>query len=284
MHRFEYYQPKTLEEAFGLMEKRKNEAEYVAGGTDVIVGIKQRVRRPKVLISLRGVEGLGFIRDNGAMTIGSMTLFRDLERHDGIRQGFPALYRAVSLLANPQIRNVATIGGNLCNAAPSADCAPPLLVMEAVVTLKGPGGKRAVPVDEFFSGPGENVMEDPEILTEISIPGTARDARTAFVKKGRLKQDIAVVNAAALLVMDGAVCRTCRLAAGAVSPVPMRLWKAEEMVEGKPIDEELLERVKGVVEESVQPITDVRSTEEYRRTMSGVLIKRAIQKALEDNE
>jgi carbon-monoxide dehydrogenase medium subunit len=284
MHRFEYHQPKTLEEAFGLMEKRKGEAEYVAGGTDVIVGIKQRVRRPKVLISLRGVEGLGFIRDNGAITIGSMTLFRDLERHDGIRQGFPALYRAVSLLANPQIRNVATIGGNLCNAAPSADCAPPLLVMEAVVTLKGPGGKRVVPVDEFFSGPGENVMEDPEILTEISIPGTARDARTAFVKKGRLKQDIAVVNAAALLVMDGAVCRTCRLAAGAVSPVPMRLRKAEEMVEGKPIDEELLERVKEVVEESVQPITDVRSTEEYRRTMSGVLIKRAVQKALEDNE
>jgi carbon-monoxide dehydrogenase medium subunit len=208
-----------------------------------------------------------------------MALFRNIERDSSIARDYPSLTQAVSILANPQVRNVATVGGNLCNGAPSADSVPPLMVLEAVLTLEGPGGKREVPIGDFFTGPGQTCMDRTEILTQIKIPKAAPNVGTVFLKKGRVSQDIAVVNAAALLVMEGKMCRKCRLAVGAVAPVPLRLTKIEEMVEGREIDPELLDRVGEMVERAVSPITDVRSTEEWRRAMSGILVKRAIQKA-----
>ncbi len=281
MNKFDYHMPRSLEEAYGLMEELKPGARYLAGGTDLIVRMKQGAVRPESVISLRHIEDLKGIRWNGGLSVGGMTLFRDLEGDPEIAREYPALSQAVRVLANPQVRNVATIGGNLANAAPSADCAPPLLVLEAEVAVKGPAGERVVPVDRFFTGPGETCMETPEVLASVRIPPKGEGTGTAFLKAGRVSQDIAVVNAAALVVMEGGVCRKCRLAAGAVAPVPLRLRRAEEAVEGKEITPELVERVKAVAEEEVSPITDVRSTAEYRRTMSGVLIKRALYQALE---
>ncbi|MBC8466915.1 MAG: xanthine dehydrogenase family protein subunit M [Deltaproteobacteria bacterium] len=277
MKKFDYYQPESLKEAYGLMEKHGGNARYIAGGTDIIWRIKQGVIEADALISLRGIESLAGITLNGDLTLGSMALFRDIERDSAIISGYPSLAQAVSVLANPQVRNVATVGGNLCNGAPSADCAPPLMVLEAVLTLEGPGGKREVPVSDFFTGPGQTCMDRTEVLTQIKIPKMTPDSGTIFLKKGRVTQDIAIVNAAALLVMEGKVCRKCRLTVGAVASVPLRLTDVEELVEGQEIAPELLDRVQEMVEHAVTPITDVRSTEEYRRTMSGVLIKRAIK-------
>jgi carbon-monoxide dehydrogenase medium subunit len=152
----------------------------------------------------------------------------------------------------------------------------------ATLTLEGPGGSREVPVEEFFKGPGESCMEGSEVLHSIHVPHPEKDTGTAFLKTGRVHQDIALINAAALVVMEGMTCRACRLAAGAVAPVPLRLTKAEKAMEGREITADLLEEIKGLVEDEVSPITDVRSTDWYRRTMSGVLVKRAILQAVEN--
>ncbi|MGD8386914.1 MAG: xanthine dehydrogenase family protein subunit M [Desulfobacteraceae bacterium] len=282
MKKFDYYLPKNLEEAFVLMEKQKGHARYVAGGTDLIVRMKQRAIQPDTLISLRNIPQLQGIHWNGGLRLGSTTLFRDIERDEEIARSCTALSQAVRVLANPQVRNVATIGGNLANAAPSADCAPPLLVLGATLTLKGPGGSRDVPAETFFKGPGQSCMDGTEVLTSIHVPRPGKNTGTAFFKAGRVHQDIALINAAALVAMEGKTCTVCRLAAGAVAPVPLRLTKTEKALEGREVTTELLEEVMGLVEEEVSPITDVRSTDWYRRTMSGVLVKRAILQALEN--
>ncbi|MBW1869374.1 MAG: FAD binding domain-containing protein [Deltaproteobacteria bacterium] len=165
MQKFDYYQPESLKEAYGLMEKHGGSARYIAGGTDIIWRIKQGVIEADALISLRGIESLVGVSLNGGLTLGSMALFRDIERNSAIISGYPSLAQAVSVLANPQVRNVATVGGNLCNGAPSADCAPPLMVLEAELTLEGPGGKREVPIGDFFTGPGQTCMDKTEVLT-----------------------------------------------------------------------------------------------------------------------
>ena len=280
MKRFDYFQPQTLKEAFSFMEKVKGHAKYVAGGTDVMVRIRQKALQPDALVSLRGINGLKTISHNGGLSLGSMTPLRELDRDPVIARDYPALGQAVWALANPQVRNVATVGGNLCNSAPSADCAPPLMVMDATLQLDGPGGVREAPIDTFFTGPGENCMERADVLTRIHIPEKAENTGMAFLKVGRVAQDIAIVNAAALLVMDKKKCRKCRLAVGAVAPTPLRLKNAEKLLEGEEVEPELLDRLSEMVKQEVSPITDVRSTEEYRRVMSGILIKRAIKQAL----
>jgi len=284
MKRLEYYQPRALDDAYTLMERLGQGARYIAGGTDMIVRIRQGAIRPHALISLRGIRELDGISLNNGLCLGGMTIFRDIERHPVISYEYPVLAQAVSVLANPQVRNVATLGGNLCNSAPSADCAPPLLVLEASLFLEGPGGIRSVPVEEFFTGPGQNCLGSTEILKEVRIPEKAPHTGMAFLKIGRLSQDMAIVNAAALLVMDKKICVKCRLSVGAVAPVPLRLKGVEKLVEGQEISPDLLERIGRLVKKEVAPITDVRSTENYRRTVSGVLIKRAISAALENAE
>lgn len=274
-----YYTPETLKDAYYLMEKGKGRSKYVAGGTDLIVRLKKGLIHPGALISLRRIKELSGISQNRGVVLGSMTLLREIERDPFIGQNYPAMAQAVKALANPQIRSVATIGGNLCNASPSADCAPPLLVMEASATLEGPGGQREVAIEDFFEGPGQTCMDMNEILTRIRIPSHSKKTRVAFLKVGRVSKDIAIVNAAALLVMDNKVCKKCRLVVGAVAPVPLRLKEVELMIEGERIYPELLDKAATVVEDLVRPITDVRSTEKYRRIMSGVLVRGAIEKA-----
>jgi carbon-monoxide dehydrogenase medium subunit len=280
MKKFDYFQPETLKDAYSLMEKSNGSSRYIAGGTDLLANIKNRVIQPDALISLRRIREISGITKNKDLTLGSMTLLRDIEKDANIGQNYPALAQAVKILATPQIRNVATIGGNLCNSAPSADCAPPLLVLEASVTLEGPGGQRNIAIEEFFMGPGQTCMDMSEILTSIRITPPGENTGMAFLKVGRVSTDIAIVNAAACLTMEKNMCKKCRLAVGAVAPVPLRLRSVEKMIEGQEISPELLDRAGRMAEEEVKPITDVRSTSGYRRIMSGVLVKRAIEQAI----
>lgn len=282
MKKFDYHMPQNLEEAYGLMEEQKGRARYIAGGTDVIVRVKQRAIEPEALISLRHISELKGFDWNGGLRLGSMTLLREIEKDERIARIFPALRQAVKVLANPQVRNVATVGGNLANAAPSADCAPPLLVLGAIMEIDGPGGGRQVPLEAFFTGPGETCLDVMEVVKAIRIPGMEKGAGTAFLKAGRVTQDIALINAAALVFMEGGVCKVCRLAAGAVAPVPLRLKKTEKAIEGRRITPDVLEEIKLLAEKEVNPITDVRTTAEYRRIMSGVLVKRAVEQALRE--
>jgi len=280
MKRFDYLQPDTLREAHRLMEKARGKAKYIAGGTDLMVHIKTGAVQPDALVSLKRIQELSGMTQNKDLVLGSMTPLRDIERDAPIAQNYSALAQAVMALATPQIRNVATVGGNLCNSAPSADCAPPLLVLEARLTVEGPGGRREVAVEDFFTGPGQTCMDMTEILTKIKIPCPHRDMRMAFLKLGRVSIDIAIVNAAVCLTVEKNTCRKCRLAVGAVAPVPLRLSSVEKMIEGQEISDELLNAAKDMAEDAVNPITDVRSTQHYRRIMSGVLVKRVIEKAM----
>jgi probable selenate reductase FAD-binding subunit len=281
MKRFDYLQPDTLREAYRLMESAEGKAKYIAGGTDLMVHIKTKAVQPDALVSLTRIQELSGMIQNEDLVLGSMTLLRDIERDALIAQNYSALAQAASALATPQIRNVATVGGNLCNSAPSADCASPLLALEARLTVEGPGGQREVAIEDFFTGPGKTCMDMTEILTKIKIPIPHRDTRMAFLKLGRVTTDIAIVNAAVCLAVEKNTCRKCRLAVGAVAPVPLRLSSVEKMIEGQEISDELLNAAKHMAEEAVSPITDVRSTQHYRRIMSGVLVKRVIEKAME---
>src|SRR6056297_2108606 len=279
MYPYEYHQPSNLPDSYQIMEKSQGQALYIAGGTDVLIRIKQGELKPKALISLRGINELQAIQDNGSLTLGSMTKIRELERSHRIKQDYPALFQACCSLANPQIRNVATIGGNLVNAAPSADCATPLLVFDAQTTLEGPGGNREIPSDKLCIGPGQTCKSHEEILTRISLPQRVPNSGSAFIKLGRVTQDIAKVNVAAYVVIDETTCRICRLAAGAVAPTPLRLYKTEQLIQGQKITEKLLEDITEMIKEEISPISDIRSTEEYRKDVTATLIKRAILQA-----
>ncbi|WP_028319936.1 FAD binding domain-containing protein [Desulfatiglans anilini] len=281
MRRFDYHQPHSLRDALKIMEEQTGEARYIAGGTDLIVRLKQGAMAVDALVSLRGIPELRGIAKNGEWRFGGMCLFREIERSASVERALPALFQAVKVLANPQLRNVATIGGNLCNAAPSADCAPPLLVLDARIALEGPGGVREVAIEDFFIGPGQTCKRPEEVMTGIRVPQPGGQTGSAFLKIGRVSQDIAVVNMAVLVEMEGGVCRRCRLAAGAVAPVPLRLRRTEKRIEGRRIDPDLLEAAAAEAAEEVRPISDVRATAEYRCTVAGVLVKRGLQQALE---
>lgn len=291
MMKYDYHQPESLKEAFGLMEQCKGRAMYIAGGTDLLVKIKHQAKclpgesffTVDTLISLRGITALQEMRFDEGLQLGAGLPFRSIARASTVAQNYPALAEAVSVLANPQIRNVATVGGNICNASPCADSVLALLVLDAMLTVEGPGGVRQVPISDFFQGPGQTVLGKAEILTRIDIEKPRKGTVMKHLKTGRLTSDIAVVNAAAALEMDSHRCRKCRLAAGSVAPTPLRLHKTEAIIEGEKITPDLLEEVQQVASREVMPITDVRSTEEYRRQVAGVMVKRAISEALRND-
>jgi len=183
---------------------------------------------------------------------------------------------AARRLGSPQIRNVATVGGNLCNCSPCADLALPLLVLEAKARIKSLSGTQDVPLQKFFEGPGKSCLSPDQILTDIFIEPVSNNTKAVFLKKGRVKMDLAVASVALLLEMERETCRKARVAAGSVAPVPLRLQKVEVLLEGKALSPEIADLAQQVASESVAPISDVRSTEEYRRQIVGVYVKRGI--------
>jgi carbon-monoxide dehydrogenase medium subunit len=267
-----YHRPRTLDEMWRLKETDP-EAHFIAGGTDLMVGND----RPRAMISLRAIPGLDGIEIGPPTRIGAMTLVADLLEHDGIAERFPTLHRACHLFASMQIRNAATVGGNLCNASPAADLAPPLLVHDATVRLSSPGGAREMALEEFFLGPGRTALAPDEILTDVFVGAPADIAVSAFLRKTRVRMDIALISVAVLLELEGKRCRAARVAAGAVAPVPVRLKTVEALIEGETITAELAAEAGALATENVEPIDDIRTTAAYRRHMVGVYVKRAIE-------
>ncbi|MFW6055112.1 MAG: FAD binding domain-containing protein [Thermodesulfobacteriota bacterium] len=281
MHHFDYHTPQSLDQAFELMAESRGKARYIAGGSDLMPRIKQRVLHPDVLISLRGIEELqGIALDEDFLTIKAATLLRDIETSPEVLRAAPALQQAVHLLANVQVRNVGTLGGNLANASPAADSPPPLLVHAAQLILAGPEGERSVDLEDFFLGPGQTCLQEDEIIKEVRIPGKHLQGKTAFLKIGRTAKDLALVNAAVRIEMQGRVCSFCRLATGAVAPVPLRLKPVEDFVTGRELTDSVLARVRAMVRDEVSPISDQRASKDYRRELSGTLIKRGIEQAM----
>lgn len=281
MSRYGYYQPESLDEAFRL-KKTIPESLYISGGTDLMVRIKKRELRPRALISLRSIPNLSGIKNGKVIHIGAMTSISDLLKNSLLHEKYPVLIQSAKELGNIQIRNVATIGGNLCNGSPAADMAPPLLVLKAKVRLQSGQKGRDLPIEKFFLGPGETGLSPDEIMTDILLNPPEPNTHGVFLKKGRTRMDLAVASVAALIRTEGNRCLKARIAAGSVAPVPMRLSKVEAILEGASLSRELLTEAQQLAAKCVSPITDVRSTADYRRHLVGVLVKRALEKLLDN--
>jgi len=279
MKRFDYFRPKSLKEASKL-KKTIAGTKFISGGTDLIVQIKNRELQPPALISLRSIPELATIEVNGGARIGALATISDIIQHPELGHNYPVLVEAAKSLGSVQIRNVATVGGNLCNCSPCADMALPLLVLEAKVRLQSAKASREIPLEEFFIGPGESCLASDEILTDILLDPPHQKAKATFLKKGRVKMDLAIASLAVLLEMEEGRCRKARIAAGSVAPVPIRLSKVETLLEGAAISKDIVSKAQQLAREIISPITDVRATKEYRRQIVGVYVKRGLERAL----
>lgn len=241
-----------------------------------MVDIRSGKKRPSCVISLRNIPQLSGVREDASTTIGATTLVNELIENPKLGTTFPALVEAAQRLGSTQIRNQATVGGNLCNASPCADMAPPLLVYDARVQLETSTKKRELPLETFFNAPGETCLAEGEILTAVIVDPPSPNAKATFMKKGRVAMDLSQVSVAVLLVLDGERCTHVRVAAGSVAPRPLRLVGVEQLLQDSHITPELIGQARAQAEQEVSPITDIRATEEYRRHMTGVFVERAL--------
>jgi carbon-monoxide dehydrogenase medium subunit len=277
MPSFSYHRPETLAEAFRLKREIPG-ARFVAGGTDVLPHVRDRSLRPPALVSLRRVRELDGIDASAAGTtrIGGLTRVADLADGGELARRLPALVEGARRLGSVQIRNVATIGGNLCNASPCADLAPPLLVYEARVRIEGPGGSRELALDDFFAGKGKTSLEPDEALAAVLVdtppPGTA----SRFDKIGRVRMDIALVSLAVRLRVDRGHVAEARVAMGSVAPRPLRLSAVERLLVGRAATADLAREAGALAAKEVRPIDDQRATATYRRHLASVLVERAV--------
>ena len=254
MKEFKYLLPATLDEAISLMESHKDTARYIAGGTDVIVNIKEGKLAPDYLISLKKIPELDVLklsRDSGELHIGSLATHHTLETSSMIQLNYPAIYDAVSNIGSLQIRNVATIGGNIVNAVPSADGPIPLILMDAKVMFFGLKGSQTLELSEFFVGPGQTVLKYTDILTRIIIPKPAPNTGSAYIKFGRrAAMELPIVGIGVLLETDNdiKVCKKARICLGVAGPTPLRAREAEDFLINKTLDPDLLEKAGKIAE------------------------------------
>ncbi len=270
-----YHRPTSLDEALELAASDPR-ARFIAGGTDLLVQGRQQPSVPCVLISLRRLEELARIEPGECLRIGSGVPLADLASSEHVRRRLPALADALRTFGSRQIRNVATLGGNLCNASPSADAAPPLLVHDARLELRSAGGVREVPLAEFFRGPGETVLGSGEILTAVLVDAPRGNESSAFQRQSRVSMDLSLASIAVCLERDGARCTRARVAAGAVAPTPLRLEAVESALEGTELDAAARASAVLAVDGAIAPISDVRAAEWYRRHVTGVLLGRVL--------
>ncbi len=280
-HKFALLQPTTLHEALEYLEKYQGEIKVLAGGTDLLVKMKQAIYRPRYVMTLKQLKELEYIKETqNSYNIGSMTRFIQIEKHEKIARDYPALHEAIKSIAGIQIRYMATIGGNLCNASPAADSAPPLMVLDARLRLASKDSTRTIPITEFFKGPGVTVLKENELLTEIVIPKPPKNSSSAFIKITRVAVDLAKVSVAVFLQIDDEnTIKNVKIALGAVAPTPIRARSAEEFLKGKKMTLQIAEETGKIAMKEIKPITDVRSTAKYRRIVSRVIVRDALLKA-----
>ena len=282
--RFDYHAPKSIEEAVRLLEEYGEEAQILAGGTDLIPKIKQRILEPKHVINLKAIPELACIKETpDGVKIGALTKLRAIELSPLINGKLPVLGEAARAIGSVQVRNRGTIGGNLCNASPCADTATALMVLDTVARVDSVEGSREAPIGEFFDGRGLTVVAPNEMLRELVVPNLPEGTGSAFVKVGWTTFDIATVNVAVALKLDDERVVDCRIALGACSPAPFRVRRAEEALKGKKLTDEILEEAAQVVSEHIEPRERWRrAPPEYRRKTSKALALEALTGSAEE--
>jgi len=274
----EYTAAASLAEALRMKKDRGADARVIAGGTDLILRMRDEVLSPSLLIDLRRISLDRIVRSGDELRLGAFVSLSQLLESDDIARYFPALTAACREFAGPPIRNRATLGGNIVNASPAADMVPPLIAYDASIVLSSSDGDRVLPLVEFFVGPGQSVIEQDEILTEIRLPLMPPLSAATFIKLGqRRSMAISQVNMTTRLSVEGSgVVSEARIALGAVAPVPMRAVAAEQLISGKALSEELLWAAAQKAREEITPISDVRASHSYRMEMTQVLVRRAL--------
>lgn len=283
---FDFKVATNLADALNQLDQAGPDARLLAGGTDLVLSMKKKKILPSTLISLQSVANLEYIKeDNGVIHIGAMAKHADLAVHPLLMEQIPVLCEAVGLIGSWQVRNIGTIGGNLCNASPAADSAPPLLVLDAEIVLVGQQGERIVPITSFFRGPAQTVMQSNEILKEIRVKKPNNHSSGCYLKLRRRKAvDVSIAGVAVQVESDssGQVTEQVKVALGGVAPMPIRVPEAEKCLEGLSI-EEALEKIHisaEIAASAAEPIDDVRASADYKRTVVNVFVQRSARQVL----
>ena len=265
--RFEYFRPKTLSEALELLNRYSNEAAVLAGGTDLLVDMRVGIKRPKYLIDIKGIKELHIFNyeEGKGLTIGATVTLNEILENNIVKDKYFVLWDAIRQMCDAHLRNRATLVGNICNASPAADSAPPLLIYHAEVELASKDGMRRVPLKEFFVGVKKTIRKPNELVTKIYIPEPPKNSKGMYFKAVRTSEDLSLVGIAGLAAnVEEPSKRVVRLAYASVAPTPILVEEVEEIFrKDKPVKELIKEAIEAV-KKKVSPITDVRATREYR--------------------
>jgi carbon-monoxide dehydrogenase medium subunit len=281
---FEYRTPKNLKEVHTALKEYGPDAKLIAGGTALIIMMKQRLVRPSCLVSLRSVRGLNGIElKDGGLRIGGLATHREVESSSLVRRRLPVLAETFHHVATIRVRNMATVGGGLAHADPNQDPPPTLIALGATAKATSPNGSRTIPLDEFFTGYYETMLNPDEIITELFVPKMAANTGAAYLKfLPRTADDYATVSAAAVLTLDKSkkTISDVRIALGSVGSTPIRATAAEAVLRGQPVKTEGFAEAGEKAKEAVDPISDFRGSAGYKKEMAGVFVRRALEKAL----
>jgi aerobic carbon-monoxide dehydrogenase medium subunit len=279
---FDYLAPQSLDEVIAALVQHGDDAKILAGGQSLIPAMRFRLAAPTMLIDINQLTSLEYVRDeNGYLAIGALTREVMLEESAALARTYPLLSDAAHVIADPLVRNRATVGGNIAHADPANDHPAVMLAYNAQVVARGPNGERIIPIDKFFVGLFETSLAHDELLTEIRIPKPPANAGGAYVKNERKVGDYAVSAVAVQLAMSGTTCTAARIALTNVNPTPMRALNAEQALIGQELNDEVLEAAGRAAAAECDPSNDLRGSVEYKRDLTRVLTKRAIRKAAE---
>jgi carbon-monoxide dehydrogenase medium subunit len=280
--KFEYSVPATLNEAIGLLSEHGYDAKILAGGQSLIPAMRFRLAQPAILVDINRIDDLSYIQaSNGHLAIGALTREADIDASDLVQRQYPLLADTARVIADPLVRNLATVGGNLAHADPANDHPATMLAYGAKLVAAGPDGERVIPIDDFFTGLFANSLETNEILREIRIPQPAPNSGGAYIKVERKVGDYAVAAVAVQLTLDGDTCTAARIGLTNVSFAPMRATDAEAAVVGKALTQDNIRAAGVAASQECEPTSDLRGSEDYKRDLVRVVTVRAIRKAAE---
>jgi len=278
---FDYSAPSTLSEAFALLKKHGDEAKILAGGHSLLPMMKLRLAQPSHLVDINKIPGLSYVKEEGGfLKIGALTREVELEESEIIKKLYPIFTDASKLIADPQVRNLGTIGGNLAHGDAANDHPAVMLALRAQVVITGEAGSRTVPIDEFFFGFYSTAVKPGEILTEIKIPSVGKGSGGAYHKIERKVGDYATVGVAVQITMDGDTCKEIGIALTNVNATPLRAKRSEETLLGKKVTENLIAQAAQCASEECNPSDDLRGSADFKRSLVKTLTKRMIAKAI----
>lgn len=278
---FEYFEPTSIKEAVQLLRKYGTKARVCAGGVDLVARMRRRQVTPQYVISLLRIPRLDYIRsDEAGLRFGALTTIRSIESSPVVEKSYVVLHEAVSQIASVQVKTMATVVGNLCVATPASDIAAAMYALGGRLKIVSPDSEKTISIEDFYVGVNQTTLKPDEIVTEVIVPSPAQQTGGAFLKLVRTAADPAKVNVAVSVTLTDSICREAKVVLGAVAPTIIRASRAEEALRDRKLEPVTVEKAARLAAQEAKPITDLRSTLEYRREMVRVLVTRAVEKAL----